>query len=995
MKRTTRILALLLVFMMVLPMLALPTFAEGEQEEEETKEYVKQVLWSENFEGQTVGDYIAKGDSGYQAKIKEEAGNKYWEIPVFGYDANGNPKAFQCTESGVAVNKCACQNINKNLIINNDGVSYNDHETVVFAADYYIPADAHGHMTVQFRRASSASSNGGAEAAITWFDLYTLDYQTAGKATFKVHGDTNAVYEQATITTGGWITIEMEINLATGAMKLYANGDLCVDCQIYKNGAKLTNITVAANDWTVYKTTNNRTTQNQDKGAIRIDNVEIYAKVDASKLAVYGEQNFDGLTAGNALATTDGFAAVPTYSTVKEENGNKFVRVPLVGGNGSGNYDKSIQVNHDALTGGSSITVEVDYRPHFNGTTNNTIEAQFRRYGCTGPDGAVYESTKCQYMNLYKINLNNGSLTNCGTVVPGAVGMKMDEWNTLTMIFDMSNGHYSILVNGALYAYNNNPTFQYLNGSWVAVTNATDVTIDANMFILAKCNKTADAYTSTDLGEATSYIDIDNFKIYETREAKVNIDNENVKMMEGDVIDLAIDGNLPLWTEITVGGETYTTTAASVVAKDGMKIVRRTLTLTAAEISARVKTPLGLRFVTSVDKGEYASISSNENVQEIKMGTIIAPKDVALTLSAFTAEALAEFDGEYLNVVATPGKWYGLTSGSYQFAGSIVDMYEHNYNREFIGVGYITVVMKDGSEYTVCSATKETAVAGTLAAAAKDEMENNDKLNDLQKAALKPFADAYVESMEEAYVRDLTGLNVLAIGDSLFFGAQNTTRGKQWINLLGHQYGWNLTNLGIGGATISYKQGQTNYSMYQNLMNNDDFCFGGHKNTNFYSTGNPSGNPEDVDIILLQGGSNDYGPKVGAPMGTVDSSDPATFLGAWSLMADELLETYPNAIIVFMTAWENNNQNRTDGANAIEYTSSVIDLYNAYYAEEDRVMLINSGSPTVSGVNMRDASFRATYAYDAFHLNDEGMKLMADNMLPYLWQIVQYKNTLK
>ena len=36
-----------------------------------------------------------------------------------------------------------------------------------------------------------------------------------------------------------------------------------------------------------------------------------------------------------------------------------------------------------------------------------------------------------------------------------------------------------------------------------------------------------------------------------------------------------------------------------------------------------------------------------------------------------------------------------------------------------------------------------------------------------------------------------------------------------------------------------------------------------------------------------------------------------------------------------------------------------------------------------------------TYAYDAFHLNDEGMKLMAQNMLPYLWQLVQYMNSLK
>ncbi|MBQ9796854.1 MAG: SGNH/GDSL hydrolase family protein [Clostridia bacterium] len=993
MKKATRILAMILAVLLAVPSLAITMFADGEATEGENTaaETVKEVIWSENFQEQTVGDYIAKGDSGYQAKIKEDGTNKYWEIPVFGYDENGNPKAFQCTEEGVEVKKCKCGNINKNLIINNPAVSNQDYEVVTFAADYYIPADAHGHMTVQFRQRSTVSLNGAAPAALTWFDLYTLDYQTAGKATFKVHGDTNATYDKAEITTGGWITIAMEINLVTGAMKLYANGELCVTAQLYKSGSKITNINIAENDWTIYKTTNNRTTQNLDKGAIRIDNVEIYTMVDASKNAVYGEQNFDALTAGAALATTDGFEAVHPTSTVKEEEGNKFVRIPFVGGKDSGNWDKSLQVKHKALTGSTSFTVEVDYRPHYNNSANVTLEAQFRKYGCTGPDGTVYPETGCIFMNLYKINLATGELTNCGTVVDGAEGMKLDEWNKLTMIFDMATGHYRIYVNGALYAYNNSPTFT--TSAWVNLAGCKDVTIGENMFIAAKCNKVEAAYTATDLGEGTSYVDVDNIKIYETREAKVTVDGESKKVMTGDIIDLTVNGVAPLWSEITVGEETYTTTASSIPAVNGMKIVRRNVSLTPVEISARVKTPLGLRFVTGIDKSEYSALKANENVAELKLGTIIAPKEYVVMADDLTPEGFGE--GFYLDVPATPDKWYGINADCYLFAGSIVDLYEHNYNREFIGIGYLNVTMKDGTVYTVYSATKENAVGGTLAEAAKTEMEENNKLSDLQKEALKPFADAYEEDMEAAYERDLTGLNVLAIGDSLYSGSSTTVGAKQWINLLGNKYGWNLTNLGIGGATISYKAGQSNYSMYQHLMTDKGFCYGSKSNATFYNCGNPSGDPEDVDIVILQGGSNDYGPKVGAPVGTVDSTDPSTFLGAWAKMTDELLEIYPNAIVVFMTAWENNNQSRPDGANAIEYTTSVIDLYKAYYAEEERVYIIDSGSPEISGVNMRDSSFRATYAYDSFHLNDEGMKLMAQNMLPYLWQLVQYMNSLK
>ena len=71
-----------------------------------------------------------------------------------------------------------------------------------------------------------------------------------------------------------------------------------------------------------------------------------------------------------------------------------------------------------------------------------------------------------------------------------------------------------------------------------------------------------------------------------------------------------------------------------------------------------------------------------------------------------------------------------------------------------------------------------------------------------------------------------------------------------------------------------------------------------------------------------------------------------------------------------------------------EYTSSVVGLYEALYKEHKRVRLIDSGDPDVSGVNMRDSAFRQKYAFDAFHLNNAGMSLMGDAMLPYLREVV-------
>jgi hypothetical protein len=130
-------------------------------------------------------------------------------------------------------------------------------------------------------------------------------------------------------------------------------------------------------------------------------------------------------------------------------------------------------------------------------------------------------------------------------------------------------------------------------------------------------------------------------------------------------------------------------------------------------------------------------------------------------------------------------------------------------------------------------------------------------------------------------------------------------------------------------------------------------------------------------------------------LGTVDSTDPGTFLGAWNCVTERLLEEYPNATIVFLTSWRfNGYQNRhLDDLTSLEFSESVIDLYNEKYADNPRIALINAGNSAVSGVDMTDDVWRTTYSTDSYHLKDTGMAIIADNMLPLLWQIM--KNTGK
>ena len=723
----------------------------------------------------------------------------------------------------------------------------------------------------------------------------------------------------------------------------------------------------------------------------------------AANVILYGKQDFESLVLGKALNATDGFAAVPTYSEVRaDDDGNQFVRVPFVGSytpkassaTGSeiceGNCDKSIIANHDALDGGHDFVIEVDYRPHYNDSANITVEAQFNTYSFTDEAGTEHANAG-RFFNLYKINLSDGSVSNCGTVVPDAVGMKLDEWNTLKLVFHPSNGHFEIYINGALYSRQTNPKFQINNGGWMTFYNCTDVKIGANNFIAAKCNKVAAAYTPEDLGEESNYIDIDNIKIYEAAIAIVTLNGNQKLIGQSGKVDLSENGKKLVYAKVTLpDGESYFTNDTVIDAVDGMTIETQAIALEPYAVESRLCKYLGIRFVTAVDSADYLALKADPNVKGLRMGTLITTAEALEYVDTFTKESL-KGRVTYRDVANRLGCWYGedLFEEKLLFAGSISDIYKKNYNLRFVGVGYIEVTLQDESVYTVYSVKNATdALMGSATECAMITL-RDDRLNDAEVYAMQEIVEEFDGGMEGIYEMGLKGLNVLAIGDSLFYGAYDTIGKKQWINMLGVQYGWSLTNLGIGGATISYNPAITaNVSMYDRLFNTTTYKFGSKADSRYYNYGSPSGKAEDVDLILLQGGSNDYGYKVSAPKGEVGSTDPKEFLGAWKLMVDKLLVDYPNATVVMMTAWENGNQGREDKANAIEFTSSVVDLYEALYADNARVRLIDSGSPAVSGVDMRDKTFKSKYAYDAFHLNDEGMKLMADAMTPLLWDIV-------
>lgn len=256
----------------------------------------------------------------------------------------------------------------------------------------------------------------------------------------------------------------------------------------------------------------------------------------------------------------------------------------------------------------------------------------------------------------------------------------------------------------------------------------------------------------------------------------------------------------------------------------------------------------------------------------------------------------------------------------------------------------------------------------------------------------------------EKMVQDMKGLNVLAFGDSLFRGtAANANKGtpdvtgeKVWINRLAKQCDWNITNLGIGGMTVSLtaaNKANNKHSMYDNLFNKTDFVFGS-SNSTYYQSGDTNKPASEVDVIFLLGGANDYSADNNVPLGKVNSKDQGTFLGAWNLITEKLMKDYPNASIIFLTSWELDLNNRKDGITSMQYSTSIKDLYEENYAFRKRITLIDMGNPAVSGAQMTNKAWRDQYSFDRLHLKEEGMKVVCSNMLPHIWRALKETETL-
>ena len=207
---------------------------------------------------------------------------------------------------------------------------------------------------------------------------------------------------------------------------------------------------------------------------------------------------------------------------------------------------------------------------------------------------------------------------------------------------------------------------------------------------------------------------------------------------------------------------------------------------------------------------------------------------------------------------------------------------------------------------------------------------------------------------------NLQGKIITVLGDSITQGAGVSCVENSYQNVLGRMVGAKeVRSFGISGTRLARQYGADNYP----------WPF-----TERFKT-----MPDDTDLVLVFGGTNDYG-HGDAPFGSWGDRTNDTFIGACHYLFSELIKKYPNARIVIMTPLQT-SYDQTPSANTgkplIDYVDAIIEVA-AHYS------LPVLDLYRTSGICPRIPEHLTRFMPDGLHPNDEGAARIAERLAAFL-----------
>ncbi len=481
----------------------------------------------------------------------------------------------------------------------------------------------------------------------------------------------------------------------------------------------------------------------------------------------------------NAADAPTPFKGVHTYQVIKSEGegdaADQFLRIPFQGvaaafkhDTNGGNFDNSLALYTPEISYETTekVVLSIDYRPHFyelpkadagydyegDAQQDPTVETQWKLINSKKGDGTRGDT---MWISLYNINLKTGHLGNAGTPVDDAQHLVNDQWNNIKLIINLKTGKYDTYVNDDLYA-----TEGYISGS-NDDAGLNDIILSGNQLLVAKTNKKVGAYRKDETqpisDKEMSYVDVDDITLRYVKDIAFTVDGYDRKVKEDEMFDLTKKNTELVLAIKKIGDRVEYITDMQVKPEEGMEIltsyVRSFKTLSKAEF--RLGLPSGIRFVTVIHENDLRDLrfldiydekgNPDGAIKEVKYGTIIAPADFLAEGEDFTMETLdAKGTNGYVKVYATPNQEYNYTGKvadtATVFAGSLTNIKEENLTRDFIGRGFIEIVLPDDTVMTYYAEwSNTTANLSELAEAAL-----SDKANANASDLVKEFIGSFI-----------------------------------------------------------------------------------------------------------------------------------------------------------------------------------------------------------------------------------------------------------
>ena len=207
---------------------------------------------------------------------------------------------------------------------------------------------------------------------------------------------------------------------------------------------------------------------------------------------------------------------------------------------------------------------------------------------------------------------------------------------------------------------------------------------------------------------------------------------------------------------------------------------------------------------------------------------------------------------------------------------------------------------------------------------------------------------------------ELQGKIINFLGDSITEGCGTTGIEKRFTEII--QKNHNLckaNNYGIGGTRFARKRVPS-----ENPKWDEDFC------------SRVEGMDENADIIVVFGGTNDFG-HGDAPIGAFEDKTNDTFYGACRVLMESLLNKYPGKPIIFLTPLHREDEEKPNGEKLAQYVD-IIKETARYYA------LPVCDLYAESGIQPRLPVIKEKFFPDGLHPNDAGHLILAQKIAGYL-----------